>query len=263
MIKQLRRILAAVAVSLALGNACYASTIAITEFIIDPLQADEIAPEWVELFNYGLSSVDIGGWTLKDNSSATYTFPAGFTIASGDYAIVTGGGASPAPPAVEQRRKNFVDRWLGGVDDPRVASTFFTFATNNTSNDGYTLRNANGDLIWNLGYTLNSPPGGLDETGISPYRATFLAINDFSVNDYGLNTAPKINRNGIDLTGTLGYEDNNRTADPYMYLSSNSTQANQQYGSPLRGHYTVIPEPSTLVLMFGLAGGIYAFGRRR
>ncbi len=264
MIQYLRRILATLGVWFAFGTLCNASTIAITEFIIDPLGGDGEAPEWVELFNYGPSSVNVGGWTLKDNSNAAYTFPAGFTIASGDYAIVTGGGAAGSP---DVKRSNFITRWLSGVDDPRVAPNFATFALNNTATDGppvggdgLYLRDGNGDLIWSLGYSL---PAG---NGPSPYRATFLAINDFSVNNYGVppqDGTPLINRNGTDGTGTLGYEDNNRTADPFMYLSSNSNQTNQQYGSPLRGHYTAIPEPSTLVLMFGLAGGICTFGRRR
>ena len=39
--------------AVALGGSCYAATIAITEFIIDPFGADDVAPEWIELFNYG------------------------------------------------------------------------------------------------------------------------------------------------------------------------------------------------------------------
>ncbi len=234
-----------------MGGSCHASTIAITEFIINPFGADADAPEWIELFNYGQNSVDIGGWTLKDNSSAVYTFPAGFTISSGDYAIAS------------SNRTNFLTRWLGGADDSRVASNTFTFALNNTNpGDGLYLRNASGDLIWSLGYEVASTTGG-DTSAASDYRATFLAINDFSENDYGQPPqagAALINRNGTDGTGTLGYEDNNNTADPYMYASSISPL---QMGSPLLGGYTVVPEPSAIALMFSAVSGILALRRRR
>jgi hypothetical protein len=233
-----------------LAATVHASTIAITEFIIDPFGADDTAPEWIELFNYGQNSVDIGGWTLKDNASSVYAFPAGFTISSGGYAIAA------------RNRANFVTRWLGGVDDPRVSAGDTPFVLNNSSpGDGLYLRNASNDLIWSVGYQV---AGALDPSGVNQYRATFLTIDDFSENDYGQPPqagAALINRNGTDGTGTLGYEDNINTADPHMYASSNSAL---QMGSPLLGHYSVVvPEPSAIALMFGVASGILALRRRR
>jgi hypothetical protein len=254
--QHLRLTLATLGLLFALSAASNAATIAITEFIADPLGPDQEAPEWIELYNYGLSAVDIGGWTLKDNSSGVYTFPAGFTIASGDYAIATVSTTSSGVPT-GVGRQNFIDRWLGGVDDSRVVSPSHTFQLNNSNpGDGIYLRDASSNLVWSLGY--NGVP--------TPYRATFLTINDFSVTNYGVppqDGAALINRNGIDGTGTLGYEDNNNTADPKMYLSSNSTDTNQQWGSPLLGTYTVIPEPSALALLLAACTGIGALGRRR
>jgi hypothetical protein len=250
MIKQLRPALAAIGICLALGGSGYASTISITEFIIDPFGTDSTAPEWIEVFNYGQSSVDIGGWTLKDNASTVYTFPTGFTIPSGGYAIAS------------SNRANFITNWLGGVDDARVASNAFTFALNNSNpGDGLYLRNAGGDLIWSLGYQVSSTTGG-DTTPVNQYRATFLAVDDFSQNNFGQPPqagAALIDRNGTDATATptLGYEDNNNTADPLMYASSSSPQ---QMGSPLLGNYTVVPEPSSLAL---LLGSVLAFAVRR
>src|SRR4051812_49085304 len=102
MIRQLGRTLTAVVLCVAFSNACHAGTIAITEFIIDPFGSDDVAPEWVELFNYGPDPTNIGGWTLKDNSTAIYTFPAGLTMPSGGYVIAS------------SNRANFISRWLGG-----------------------------------------------------------------------------------------------------------------------------------------------------
>jgi hypothetical protein len=234
--------------SLAFGT-IQAATIAITEFEVDPSGADETAPEWIELFNYGLQPVDIGGWTLKDNATSIYTFPSGFTIPSGGYAIAA------------RNRTNFINKWLGGVDDPRVAAGDTPFVMNNSApGDGLYLRNASAELMWSLGYNITTTTDP-----ISGQRATFLAINDFSENNYGeppQHAPALINRNGTDGTGTLGYEDNNRTDDPFMRTPSPTTFPNTR-GSPLEGHYTVIPEPAAL-LLFAIGGlSITLLPRRR
>jgi hypothetical protein len=251
MLTMLRRTVAAIAICSIAVAASKASTIAITEFIIDPFGADDTAPEWIEVFNYGQNSVDLGGWTLKDNASSVYTFPAGFTIPSGGYAI--------AP----RNRQNFINRWLGGVDDPRVAATATPFVLNNSSpGDGIYLRDSASNLIWSVGYQVG---GALDATSASQYRATFLSIDDFSENSYGeppQHGAALINRNGIDGTGTLGYEDNNRTADPHMYASA-ADAGTTEFGSPLLGHYSVVPEPGAAVMLLGISVGILSRRRQR
>ncbi len=233
--------------TLSMGQA-HAATIAITEFEVDPSGADETAPEWIELFNFGLASVDIGGWTLKDNATSIYTFPAGFTIPSGGYAIAA------------RDRAVFITKWLGGVDDPRVAGGSTPFVMNNSApGDGLYLRNSSAELMWSLGYNVST------SDPISGQRATFLAINDFSENNYGeppQHAPALINRNGADGTGTLGYEDNNRTADPFMRTPSPTTFPNTR-GSPLQGHYTVIPEPASFTLLVGAAGVLLAIRRSR
>jgi hypothetical protein len=120
-------------------------------------------------------------------------------------------------------------------------------------------------LVWSVGYQVASTTGG-DTTAASQYRATFLAVNDFSQNNFGQPPqagAALINRNGTDATATptLGYEDNNRTTDPKAYQSSNS--GGLQMGSPLQGTYTVVPEPSAIVLMLSVAGAIFGLRRSR
>ncbi len=276
MLKNLKRAIAAIGVCVALAGTSPASTVAITEFIVNPPGNDERSPEWIEFFNYGSAPVNVGGWTLRDNTNNFYAFPAGFTIASGDYAVVLGGGQSPADPVPEVRRENFLNTWLSGVDDPRIAPGFAAFALNNSNTERLSLRNADGDVIWNVGWTVDAelgnptnPNPGTDTTPISANRATFLAIDDFSVNDYGEHIAanpPKVNRNGMDLTGTLGYEDNNRTTDPHAYAVTsiiNGVAGATVYGSPLRGHYTAVPEPASLSLLLGFAVGIFAMRRGR
>lgn len=248
MLEKAKQALAVFGICVALSGGVHASTVAITEFIIDPYGTDTDAPEWIELFNYGNAPLDLSDWTIKDNSSAVFTFPAGFTIAAGDYAI----------SAIN--RQNFIDRWLGGVDDPQVVSPGQSFQLNNSApGDGIFLRDAAGELIWSVGYNISA------SEPINQYRATFLAVNDFSQNNYGVppqNGTALINRNGIDGTGTLGYEDNNHTADPFMYASP-AGGGDIEWGSPLRGHYSaVIPEPGTVSLILGVGMGML-FRRNR
>src|SRR5690242_21353949 len=100
-------VIAATVAALSAASAAHAAQVAITEFVIDPYGSDATAPEWIELFNYGADAADLTNWTIKDNSSSAFTFPS-LTLPSGGYAIVT------------TNRTNFLNKWLGGADDPRV-----------------------------------------------------------------------------------------------------------------------------------------------
>ena len=231
---------------LTLSGTSAASTIAITEMMANPGGTDSYN-EWMELFNYGQDAVDMSGWTLKDNSSSVYTFPQGTSFPSGGYLIVAQNGLA------------FANRWLDGAVDPRVLSTVETtsatqggrFELNNgVPGDGLYLRDSSSNLVWSLGYQ------NYEGDAISA-RAMWLAVNDFTTTNYG--RPPQdgdalINRNGTDGTGTLGYEENENTTDPF------ATQKGSDWASPLAGGYTVIPEPSVL----GIASlGLAALLRRR
>lgn len=50
--------------------------------------------DWIELKNTGADAIDLGGWSLTDDSSelTLWTFPAGTTIASGDFLVVFASG---------------------------------------------------------------------------------------------------------------------------------------------------------------------------
>jgi hypothetical protein len=75
-------------------------TVPPAQVIINEILANEpgssTAGEFVELVNVGGSSINIGGWTLWDATSARHTFAAGTTLAPGK-AIVVFGGASGIP----------------------------------------------------------------------------------------------------------------------------------------------------------------------
>ncbi len=59
--------------------------IVITEIMYNTPGTDD---EWVEIFNADVSSVDISGWTIDDNSGTIFTFPGSTTIASGAYLTI-------------------------------------------------------------------------------------------------------------------------------------------------------------------------------
>jgi hypothetical protein len=48
----------------------------------------EVPEEWIELYNRSAGTVDLSGWKLKE--AVQYEFPAGTTLGSGQYLVVTG-----------------------------------------------------------------------------------------------------------------------------------------------------------------------------
>ena len=232
--------------------AASANTVAITEYIHDPWGSDTDL-EWLEIFNYGAGSVDLNGWTISDNSSSAFQF-GDVTIGSGQYMVVA------------RNKAAFESRWLEGAQDDRVLGGR-PFSLNNSGGDGLILADAGSTAVWSLGYT--------HEDGA--YRAVFLTGNDFSQTNYGVPSVPfgqYVNRNGNDgsaLDGIdlgLGYEGNEFTEDAFAFASSarrtdpeTGEMTPVEFGSPLAGQYTAVPEPSSIALI-ALGGGL-AFARRR
>jgi hypothetical protein len=73
--------------------------IVINEIMYDPF-GTEVDGEWVELYNNGTKSVDMGNWSLADQESPNnpsdidFVFPEDFEVPPGAYVVVhTGGGA--------------------------------------------------------------------------------------------------------------------------------------------------------------------------
>jgi len=66
-----------------------AADIVINEVVADPLDGEE---DWIELYNNTDAAVDLGDWTLDDNSSvgdsATYTFSAGTMIPANGFLVL-------------------------------------------------------------------------------------------------------------------------------------------------------------------------------
>ena len=174
-----------------------ANTVAITEFI-NNADGEDSGREFVELYNYGTSTVDLSGQTVSDEDSDSFTFPAGAQIASGDFVIVVSGGSgSDLTPA--QAKAVFEAEWLSGSADPRVfGATPFAFGN---GGDEIIVSDSTSAVIWSLAYE-NDESSGV---------ATYLTDDDFTVSAWGTKADPGVVRVGADdqtrFVGDLGYEE--------------------------------------------------------
>ncbi len=74
--------------ALAVGAAAPSSgQVVINEIMQNPSAVSDSAGEWFELYNAGGQAVDLGGWTVKDDGSNTFTISAGTSIAAGAWMV--------------------------------------------------------------------------------------------------------------------------------------------------------------------------------
>lgn len=208
-----------------------ADTVAVTEYLQDgngPASGTNGNPndEYVELYNYGSAPVVMTGWKLKDDDTDSMTMPSGTTINAHDFLIIA------------RHKPTFEAMWLKGVADSRVIQEPTNFPLGD-NDDEIVLYNASNAVVWRVAYP---DPGTAKITG----AATFYTGTDFTVTNQGTKASP-INRAGNDaLTGTLGYEGEEYTADPYVYSGGGNV------GSPLRGNYPGANNPAAQPTSFNV-----------
>ncbi len=173
-------------------------TVAITEFVNNPA-GEDVGREWVEIFNYGLNSVDLTGWSLDDMDFDSFMFPPGTVIPPCGYLIlVSPGKIDEFTPEISaaQAKAVFEREWLGGVTDDRVLG-MGPFELEDE--DELVLADDGGSLRWIVSW--------IDDENDS---ATFLVEDDFAQFLWGLPGGPYIDRAGDDLDepGLIGYERN-------------------------------------------------------
>lgn len=191
--------------------------VAITEFMPDPTTTNDVT-EYVELFNYGPTAVDLAGWTLKDDDSDNVVLPS-ISIGSGDAVVLT------------KDKATFEGEWFGSVPQANVYEVNFGFLANGA--DELRLLDPGNELAWALDYT-DGDPGG---DGF----AWILTDTEWLLTDYGT-----IQDGGPDETGTLGYE---YGADVPGLFTSDSGDT----GSPGSTFHEAIPEPASFALLGLLA----------
>src|SRR5262245_40884028 len=126
------------AICITASSAFAQNTIAITEYLNDT-NASSTAGEWVDLYNYGTSSVTITGWKLKYDDSSGVTLPAA-SVAAKDFLILARDKAS------------FETMWLKGVASTKVVQWPSGFALSDTGDDEIVLNTGASVLVWRLAY---------------------------------------------------------------------------------------------------------------
>jgi hypothetical protein len=176
--------------------------IAITEFMVAP---NSSGVEFVEIYNFGATPIDLMDWRLRDEDTDTDVISATSLIINvGEYLILV------------SNKVGYEAIWFNGIIcDQVVEIGGFAFAN---GTDEIMLENGNGDIVWSLAYANDDAPG----------IATHYTEATFTNRFWGSKAVPGINRDGNDVTGSLGYEKNNATTDLLVFAS-----ANADMGSPL------------------------------
>ncbi|RMH87867.1 MAG: PKD domain-containing protein [Calditrichaeota bacterium] len=231
------------------------SSVVISEVFYDTPGTDS-QEEWVELYNNGASTVDVGGWTITDNNGAgsTFTIPAGKTIAPGTFLTVAANQAGFTA--------------LYGYD----ADVYGSLPALNNTGDALILKDASGQqmdaVAWEGGASNGIPPGWGSttlpnaSTGNSIVRSdptvdtdtyadwTTAANNGNPQTQGATNTPPVANANGP-YQGTVGQAvafssagSNDPDGSIVSYLwdfgdGNTSTQANPTHTYATAQTYTV------------------------
>ena len=70
------------------GCALLTGAVLIVEAMIDPVNMSDAEGEWVELYNPGAVTIDLGGWHLEGDDGDDAVLPDGVTIASGQHLLL-------------------------------------------------------------------------------------------------------------------------------------------------------------------------------
>lgn len=187
------------------GTGVVLEEIAITEWLTNP-SGTNTQEEWIEIYNYGSTPVDLQNWRIKDEDGNDAV------LTTSSYVIPVGGYV-----VIANNKSNFESLWFNGCSKSEVLEVA-NLELDNLS-DEIILENSAGSIIWSVAYNNDATIG----------RATFYTESPtFTNRTWGSKAAPGIVRNGNDITGSLGYQSNNNTADPNVFAATNGDM-----GSPL------------------------------
>jgi len=226
----------AVIFCLLLARSASADLIAITEYMAGFASGSSNPTSFVELFNYGSSTVNLENWKLKDEGSNDFTLPS-FTLNSGEFVVFT------------ENKSAFEIEWFSSTALPNVVEwNQLVLVTNQP--DEIILENSSGTTVFNVAYIHDETAG----------QSTYLTESTISRTDWGSNETggAQIDRDGHDLgiSGLVGFEKQNATLEAASF-----TSVGDMRGSPLAGSYAAIPEPSAVLfggLLCGVLGVNYA-----
>jgi len=168
--------------------------VAITEWLANP-SGIENEEEWVEIYNYGSTIVNLRNWRLKDEDSDDNL------ISATDLFLPVG-----ASIILARNKAKFEEHWLKGCVSSQVVQVGMNL-TNGT--DEIILEDDIGTVIWSVAYQNDATEG----------RATHYTEVTYGTTTFGSKASPGVDRTGNDVTGTLGYERNNETVDVNAFVN--------------------------------------------
>ncbi|MCP4442611.1 MAG: T9SS type A sorting domain-containing protein [Aureispira sp.] len=181
--------------------------IAITEWIGNPSGDESLLGnrvEFVELYNFGASTVNLKDWRIQDeDSNDNVISTTDLFLAAGEYLIIT------------RNKSNFEANWFNGCANSQVIQVAGLRLANGS--DEIIITDGS-NTVWSVAYSNDETEG----------RATHYTEVTYTNRIFGSKATPGIVRNGNDVTGSLGYQKNNSTTD-----ANSRTAVNGDIGSPL------------------------------
>ena len=156
-------------------------TVAVTEWIDDPAGLDADM-EWIELFNYGGTAVDLTGWRLKDSGTDNVVLPS-VILPPGRFVVIT------------RRTDLFVTNW--GVPPSEIGRRVFKvgFGPLDNTGDELLLIDASGTAVWAVAWN-NDPVSGA-ATHLSRALVLYNASADCDANLVPDDCQPDCDDNGV------------------------------------------------------------------
>jgi len=206
------------------GNGYTPATIAVTEFIND-VTGEEDTDEWIELYNYGTTDVDLTGYVLTDEGSNAVTLGTA-VIAAGDFLILA------------KDKSAFETQWLGGVADARVVGYDGSNMALGNGADELIISDPLGNVIYNVAWVNDETTG----------RATYLTDDSFTRRNWGTEAGNQINRAGDDLgiLGLTGYEQNTIESPEAGSITSTTGDVGTPFSSSLFAAPELVVAPTAV-----------------
>jgi hypothetical protein len=209
------------------------ANLVITEIMYNPA-GDEPETEWVELYNVGPASVDIGGYYLDDEDPAAWSaIPGGTTLNAAQFAVLFNGGATS--------ESVFRSEWQVPTDAIVVGVGWRNLANNpaGSGDEVLGLKDGGGNQVDVVDYDDSG-----DWPSDSPQGAS-IHLTDFTLdNNVGTHWA----RSEVNAAnGTV-----NPTAGGFFNVGDVGSPGSA--GAASTGGPTAVPEPSALLFVGSLSG---------
>lgn len=190
--------LKALALALFLIAPVMAQDVMISEIMYNP-DSPESAPnlvEWLEVYNYGTTAVDISGWYFQDEDGASGAFPAGTILMPGTAAVffpdgLTAAGFQAAWPATTSLYP------IGGIVFGSGTGLFGgdlggLSNTPSATNEMLTLRDAAGTIVDDVNFDDVAPWPSITGSTDGPSIYVLPAFLNKTANDNGANWARSV-----------------------------------------------------------------------